>query len=232
MKQERISNKADEKLSLEDRIIFEDNHLIVINKKSGVVVQNDDQGTEPLAEMIKSLIKVRDQKPGNVFCGVIHRIDRPVSGIVVMAKSSKALARMHELFRNAEVKKTYRALVNGIPENLEDNLVRYLRKNTRSHKAEVFKKPVEYSKTSELSYKVLEVRKDRKQALLEVYPTTGRFHQIRAMLADIGHPIVGDVKYGAPQALKDKSICLHAYAIGFIHPVKKEMLELHCDKEF
>lgn len=213
-----------------DLILYEDNHLIIINKPSGVVVQNDEQGTEPLAEIVKDFIKARDNKPGNVFCGVVHRIDRPVSGLVVLAKTSKALARMHELFRLNQVKKTYRALVNGVPEQMEAQLEKFLRKNSKLHKAEVFTKQVDNSKHSVLTYKVLEVRGH--QAMLEVYPVTGRFHQIRAMLADMGHPIVGDMKYGAPQALKDRSICLHAYGISFMHPVKQELLEVYSTSKF
>ncbi len=211
-------------------ILYEDNHLIVVNKPSGVVVQNDEKGTEPLPDMVKNYLKVRDNKPGNVFCGVIHRIDRPVSGIVILAKTSKGLSRMHELFRTAQIKKTYRALVNGVPEIKEQELRCFIRKNSQIHKAEVFKKKVDNSKESVLSYKVLEERGD--QAFLEVYPVTGRFHQIRAQLASMGHPIVGDMKYGAPQALKDKSICLHAYGISFIHPVKDIPIEITCEKKF
>jgi 23S rRNA pseudouridine1911/1915/1917 synthase len=231
MEKKEISQSEQLKnIAFADLILYEDNHLMIINKPSGVVVQNDDLGTEPLADMIKDFIKERDAKPGNVFCGIIHRIDRPVSGIVVVAKSSKALTRMHELFRTNKIKKIYRALVNGVPEEPEKKLVNYLRKNSKLKKAEVFDKEVDNSKICELSYKVLEVKNN--QALLEVYPVTGRFHQIRAQLSKMGHPIVGDMKYGAPQALKDRSICLHAYGIAFIHPVKNEPLEVFSDKKF
>lgn len=217
-------------LNVPDIILYEDNHLFIVNKPSGVVVQNDEHGTEPLPDMVKAYIKERDAKPGNVFCGVIHRIDRPVSGIVILAKTSKALTRMHELFRTSQIKKTYRALVNGVPEIKEQELRSFIRKNSKIHKAEVFKHKVDNSKESILSYKVLEERGN--QAFVEVYPVTGRFHQIRAQLSSIGHPIVGDVKYGAPQALKDKSICLHAYGIAFVHPIKNVPIEITCPMKF
>ncbi|HEY1046360.1 MAG TPA: RNA pseudouridine synthase [Bacteroidia bacterium] len=230
MNKEKLKSVSEQKLPIGDLILYEDNHLLIINKPSGAVVQNDDLGTEPLADMVKDFLKERDAKPGNVFCGVIHRIDRPVSGIVVLAKSSKALSRMSELFRTSKIQKTYRALVNGVPEEMEKELVNFLRKNSKLHKAEVFNKKVDNSKECRLKYKVLEVRNH--QALLEVYPETGRFHQIRAQLSHLGHPIVGDMKYNAPQALKDRSICLHAYSISFVHPVKNELLEVTSSTKF
>lgn len=220
----------EESINIADLILYEDNHIIAINKPSGIVVQSDEHGTEPLPEMVKDFLKKRDNKPGNVFCGVIHRIDRPVSGVVLLAKTSKGLSRMTELFRINGVKKVYRALVNGIPEVKEQKLRAFLRKNSKIHKADVFQKKVDNSKESVLSYKVLEERNN--QAFLEVYPITGRFHQIRAQLASIKHPIVGDVKYGAPQALRDRSICLHAYQISFIHPIKDVPIEITCTSRF
>lgn len=226
-----MSHKVDESnIDIGNLILYEDNHLIVVNKPSGIVVQNDDLGSEPLPDMVKEFIKTRDNKPGQVFCGVIHRIDRPVSGIVILAKTSKGLSRMHELFRDNKIKKTYRALVNGVPAIKERELKSFLRKNSKVHKADVFEKKVDNSKESILSYKVLEVRDN--QAFLEVYPVTGRFHQIRAQLAHIGHPIVGDVKYNAPQALRDRSICLHAYGISFMHPIKDIPIEITCKERF
>lgn len=215
---------------LSSRIVYEDNHLIGINKPAGVLVQGDDTGDTPMPELLKEFIKERDHKPGNVFCGVIHRIDRPVSGIVLFAKTSKGLSRMNELFREDKVRKTYRALVNGVPAEQEKTLKHYLRKNSKTHKADVFIKPVDNAKESELRYRLLEVR--GQQALLEVYPVTGRFHQIRAQLAYNGTPIVGDLKYGAPQALKSKAICLHAYALSFMHPIRDEMVEITCKQDF
>ncbi len=216
--------KSNAPIDIASRILFEDNHLIAINKPAGILVQGDETGDKPLSELVKEFIKVRDMKPGNVFCGVIHRIDRPVSGVVILAKTGKGLSKMNELFRNDEVKKTYRALVNGIPEQAEAELRHFLRKNGKTHKAEVFLKPVDNGKESVLKYKTIEIR--GKQALLEVYPISGRFHQIRAQLSANGTPIVGDLKYGAPQSLKNRSICLHAYSVEFIHPVKNEMVKI------
>ena len=201
-------------------ILYEDNHLIAINKPAGVLVQGDETGDIPLSELVIDFIKNRDHKPGNVFCGVIHRIDRPVSGVVMMAKTSKALSKMNELFREDKIRKTYLALVNGVPEEAEKTLKNVLRKNAKTKKSDVFNRPIENGKDSELSYTVIENRGH--QCLLEVRPVTGRFHQIRAQLAYNKTPIVGDLKYGAPQALKNKSICLHAFKIAFEHPIKKE----------
>ena len=211
-------------------IVYEDNHLIAVNKPAGILVQGDDTGDIPLSELVKSFLKQREQKPGNVFCGVIHRIDRPVSGIVLLAKTSKGLSKMNECFREDKIQKTYRALVNGIPLEEKGELRHYLRKNNKTLKADVFTKPVENAKESVLSYQMLEKRGH--QSLLEVYPVTGRFHQIRAQLATMKTPIVGDVKYGAPQALKNKSICLHAYALSFMHPIKLEQIDIRCMQSF
>jgi len=215
---------------VKDHVLYEDNHLIAVFKPAGILVQGDMTGDEPMSELIKTYLKEREQKPGNVFCGVIHRIDRPVSGVVVFAKTSKALSKMNELFRENQIKKTYRALVNGVPNEAEKTLQAYLRKNAKTLKAEVFFKEVENSKLSELSYKLIENRGH--QALLEVYPKTGRFHQIRAQLAQNKTPIVGDVKYGAPQMLKNKSICLHAYQIEFVHPIKDIEIKIQAKEPF
>ena len=211
-------------MDIQNLILYEDNHLIAINKPNGVLVQGDDTGDIPLSELVKDFLKKRDHKPGNVFCGVIHRIDRPVSGVVVLAKTSKALSKMNELFREDKIRKTYLALVNGIPLESEKTLENYLRKNAKTKKADVFNRPIENGKLSTLSYTIFEHKGH--QCILEVKPITGRFHQIRAQLAYNKTPIVGDIKYGAPQALKNKSICLHAYKIAFEHPVKKENIEI------
>lgn len=211
-------------------ILYEDNHLIAVNKPVGVLVQGDETGDIPISDLMKAYLKEREEKPGNVFCGVIHRIDRPVSGVVILAKTSKGLSKMNELFRNDAIVKTYRALVNGIPEPIEGELKHFLRKNNKTHKADVFTKIVENGKESLLRYKILENRGN--QALIEVYPVTGRFHQIRAQLAFNKTPIVGDLKYGAPQALKNRSICLHAYSVSFVHPIKNEKVLISCNPPF
>ncbi len=208
-------------------ILYEDNHLIVVNKPSGILAQSDNTGDKNMGEYVAEFIQQRDNKPGKAFVGLVHRIDRPVSGILILAKTSKALSRMNDLFRLDNVNKTYLALVNGTPQLKEQKLIHYLRKNSKSKKADVFNKPVENGKLSELTFKVISVNKQ--QALLEVNPISGRFHQIRAQLAKIGLPIVGDIKYGAPQALKDKSICLHAYKIAFLHPVKNIQMEIQAN---
>ncbi len=211
-------------MDIQSLILYEDNHLIAVNKPAGVLVQGDETGDIPLSELVKEFIKQRDQKPGNVFCGVIHRIDRPVSGVVMLAKTSKGLSKMNELFREDKITKTYRALVNGVPAETDKELKQYLRKNSKTRKADVFIKPVENAKASVLTYHLLENRGH--QALLEVKPVTGRFHQIRAQLAFDKLPIVGDLKYGAPQVLKNKSICLHAYQVEFVHPIKLEPVKI------
>ncbi len=212
-------------------IIYEDNHLIAVNKPSGILVQGDETGDIPLSELVKEFLKKREQKPGNVFCGVIHRIDRPVSGVVILAKTSKGLSKMNELFRDGKINKTYMALVNGVPLEPEKELRNFLRKNSQTKRADVFNRAVENSKESVLKYKILEER-EKNQALLIIHPITGRFHQIRAQLAYNKTPIVGDLKYGAPQVLKNKSICLHAYQIEFIHPIKNEAIKISCPPPF
>ena len=211
-------------------IVYEDNHFLIVNKPSGILVQGDHTGDKPLSELAKDFLKVRDHKPGNVFCGVTHRIDRPVSGLVVLAKTSKGLSKMNELFREDGLSKTYMALINGCPEQSSATLIHYLRKNAKTLKADVFEKPVANAKLSELRYEVVEQRMH--QTLIKVWPISGRFHQIRAQLSAIGFPIVGDIKYGAPQALKNKSIALHAHALNFTHPIKMTPLEVHCDPPF
>jgi 23S rRNA pseudouridine1911/1915/1917 synthase len=205
-------------------IIFEDNHLIAINKKAGQIVQGDKTGDIPLSELLKDFLKNKYQKPGNVFCGVIHRLDRPVSGIIVFAKTSKALSRMNELFRERETTKIYWAVVRGCPEENEKILIHYLKKNEKQNKSFVTNSSANDALRCELSYKVL--KKGENYSLLEIAPLTGRHHQIRVQLAANGTPIVGDVKYGDKRANEDQSICLHARRLSFIHPVTKEKLTI------
>lgn len=208
----------------EDQIVYEDNHLLVINKKAGQLVQGDKTGDLSLLELIKDFIKKRDDKPGNVFLGLVHRIDRPTSGLVIYAKTSKALSRLTVMVKDREVKKTYWALVAKelIPKS--QRLVHHLQKNEKTNKATVFVKPTDGAKESILTYNVIKTL-DNYQ-LLEVDLETGRHHQIRAQLSKIGVPIKGDLKYGAPRSNPDGGISLHARKLNFIHPVTKENIEI------
>jgi 23S rRNA pseudouridine1911/1915/1917 synthase len=206
------------------RIIFEDNHLLVINKDAGVLVQGDKTGDTPLSDLAKAYVKEKYQKPGEVFMGVIHRIDRPVSGLVLMARTSKALERMNEQFKNREIEKKYLAVVRNRPPANAGNLVHWLIKNPETNVTKAYEKEVPNSMRSELNYKLIGELDGF--YLLEVNPITGRPHQIRVQLASMNCPIVGDNKYGYPRGNKDKSICLHAYQVKFMHPVKKEEMQL------
>lgn len=208
----------------EDQIIFEDNHMMVINKKAGQLVQGDKTGDLSLLELIKDFIKKRDDKPGNVFLGLVHRIDRPTSGLVIYAKTSKALSRLTVMVKDREVKKTYWSLVakEMIPKS--QRLIHYLQKNEKTNKATVFVKPTDGAKESILTYQIIKTL-DNYQ-LLEIDLETGRHHQIRAQLSKIGVPIKGDLKYGAPRSNPDGGISLHARKLNFIHPVTKENIEI------
>lgn len=206
----------------EVEVLYEDNHIIAVNKKPSQIVQGDKTGDAPLSDFVKQYIKEKYQKPGEVFLGTVHRIDRPVSGVVIYARTSKALSRMNELFRERTVQKTYWAVVkkHDIPE--QATLVHYLRKNEQTNMSRAFENEVKGSLRSELSYKVL-AHSDN-YMLLEVNPVTGRHHQIRVQLSAIGCPIKGDVKYGFRRGNEDASIHLHARSIRFEHPVKKETI--------
>ncbi|MGX9985299.1 RluA family pseudouridine synthase [Soonwooa purpurea] len=214
---------ADQKFSSE-QIVFEDNHIIVINKKAGQLVQGDKTGDESLLELIKDFIKIREAKPGNVFLGLVHRIDRPTSGLVIYAKTSKALSRLTQMVKNREIKKTYWALVAKEMIPTSQKLVHYLKKNEKNNKAIVFPKVTEGAKEAILTYTIIKVL-DNYQ-LLEIDLETGRHHQIRAQLSKIGIPIKGDLKYGAPRSNPDGGISLHARKLNFIHPVTKEEIEI------
>ncbi len=207
---------------MKNQIIFEDNHLLIINKLPGQIVQGDKTGDIPLLDLVKNFIKIRDNKPGNVFLGLVHRIDRPTSGIVVFAKTSKALTRMTEKFKTREIQKTYLAIVPKSDIQQTGRLVHYLRKNEANNKAKVYPKPVEGAKEAILNYEILE-QSDR-YILLKIDLETGRHHQIRAQLATMGVPIKGDLKYGSPRSNLDGSICLHAYQIQFYHPTTEEKI--------
>ncbi|AQX01162.1 RNA pseudouridine synthase [Elizabethkingia anophelis] len=208
----------------ESQIVYEDNHLLVINKQVGQLVQGDKTGDKSLLDEIKDFIKIRDHKPGNVFLGLVHRIDRPTSGLVIYAKTSKALSRLTQMVKNREIEKTYWAIVPKDMIPLEQKLVHYLRKNEKNNKATVFEKVTEGAKEARLHYKV--IRTLDNYYLLEIDLETGRHHQIRAQLAKIGIPIKGDLKYGAPRSNPDGGIHLHARKLSFIHPVTKEAIEI------
>ena len=205
-------------------VVYEDNHIVVVNKTSSEIVQGDKTGDTPLSEMVKQYLKEKYNKPGNVFIGVTHRLDRPVSGLVVFAKTSKALPRLNEMFRNGEVKKTYWAIVKECPKETEGELVHYLVRNEKQNKSYAYDKEVKNSKKAVLHYKL--IGHSQNYYLLEVDLKTGRHHQIRCQLAKMGCPIKGDLKYGAPRSNPDGSICLHARTVQFVHPVSKEMIRL------
>lgn len=205
-------------------ILYEDNHLLIINKKAGQLAQGDETGDVPLIDSLKEFIKVRDQKPGNVYLGLIHRLDRPTSGILVFAKTSKALTRMNELFKTRDVKKVYWAIVEGNPTIKQARLEHFLKKNPKNNKTTVFNKPTDQAKQAILQYKLLG-NLDH-YSLVEVELFTGRSHQIRAQLSHIGHPIKGDLKYGSKRSNPDGSISLHARKLTFTHPVKKEEITI------
>lgn len=210
----------------ENQILFEDNHIIIINKKAGQLVQGDKTGDISLLDEVKSYIKQKYSKPGNVFAGLVHRIDRPTSGIVIFAKTSKALTRLTEMIKKREIKKTYWAVVkkNEIPET--QRLVHYLKKNEKNNKAIIFNTSSAQSGSKEaiLTYKI--IKRSDHYLLLEIDLETGRHHQIRAQLSAIKCPIKGDLKYGADRSNSDGSIHLLARKIEFIHPIKKEKIVL------
>ena len=206
------------------KVLYEDNHLIIVNKASGEIVQGDKTGDTPLSETVKQWLKEKYAKPGNVFCGVTHRLDRPVTGIVVFAKTSKALARLNEMFKNKEVKKTYWAIVKNRPKELEGELRHYLVRNEKQNKSYASDSEKPNSKLAILHYKL--IASSEKYNLLEIDLQTGRHHQIRCQLAKIGCPIKGDLKYGFDRSNPDGSISLHARHVSFIHPVSKEQIEV------
>lgn len=207
-------------------VIYEDNHLIAVHKKSGVLVQGDETGDTPLSELVKEYLKQKYQKPGNVFCGVIHRIDRPVSGLVLLAKTSKALERMNKQFADKVIQKTYWAVVVNEPKTASAILKHWLTKDVQRNVAKAFDKEVNGSKYCELSYEL--INKSDRYFLLEVKPVTGRAHQIRCQLSKVGCPIKGDLKYGAPRSNPDGRIHLHARKLEFEHPVTKEKISIEC----
>lgn len=205
-------------------ILYEDNHIIAVNKSSSDIVQGDKTGDMPLSEEVKLYLKKKYNKPGDVFLGVVHRLDRPVSGIVVFAKTSKALSRMNELFKTRQVDKVYWAIVKNMPEDTEGRLEHYLLKNEKQNKSYAYDKMVPKAKKAILSYRL--VGQSETYFLLEVRLETGRHHQIRCQLAKIGCPIKGDLKYGFPRSNRDGGISLHAGYVAFTHPVSKELIQI------
>ncbi len=206
------------------QVLYEDNHIIIVNKAPSEIVQGDKTGDEPLSEIVKRYLKEKYNKPGNVFCGVTHRLDRPTSGVVVFAKTGKALSRLNEMFKKGEIDKTYWAIVKNLPKNTEATLTHYLIKNERTNKSTAHDTEKPNTKKSVLHYKL--IAQSQNYYLLEVDLETGRHHQIRCQLAKIGSPIKGDLKYGAERSNPDGSISLHARSISFIHPVSKEKIEV------
>jgi 23S rRNA pseudouridine1911/1915/1917 synthase len=206
------------------QVLHEDNHIIVVNKRVGDIVQGDKTGDKPLSDVVKEYIKDKYNKPGEVFLGVVHRLDRPTTGIVVFARTSKALTRMNELFSNRETQKTYWAIVKNKPSKSEDKLVHYLKRNEKNNTSKAHIKEVPDSKMASLDYKIIATLQN--YFALEINLHTGRHHQIRAQLSAIGSPIKGDLKYGFDRSNPDGGIHLHARKLVFIHPVSKEALEI------
>ncbi|SHG66170.1 ribosomal large subunit pseudouridine synthase D [Flavobacterium fluvii] len=202
------------------QILHEDNHLIVVNKRVGDIVQGDKTGDKPLSDVVKEYIKDKYKKPGEVFLGVVHRLDRPTTGIVVFARTSKALTRMNELFSNRETQKTYWAIVKNKPEKTEDKLVHFIKRNEKNNTSKAYVKEVPESKIASLDYTI--IKELNNYFALEINLHTGRHHQIRAQLSAIGSPIKGDLKYGFDRSNPDGGIHLHARKLVFTHPVSKE----------
>lgn len=213
--------------SISERILYEDNHLVIVNKLAGEIVQGDKTGDVPLLEMVREYIRVKYEKPGNVFCGLVHRIDRPVGGAVIFAKTSKALERMNQLVKDRKIRKIYWTLVEGCPEKESDTLTNFLKKNEKLNKSFCVSENAEGAQKAVLSYQVL--KRFERYALLEVELFTGRHHQIRVQLSAMGHCIKGDLKYGARRSNPDGSISLHAHQLIFEHPVSHQLINVVAD---
>ena len=209
------------------KVVYEDNHIIIVNKHSGEIVQGDKTGDKPLSDTVKEYIKQKYNKPGNVFLGVVHRLDRPVSGLVVFAKTSKALSRLNDMFRTGDVHKTYWAIVKRRDIAMEGTLTDWLTRNERQNKSYAHEREVPGAKKAVLKYKVRAVADN--YMLIEVKLLTGRHHQIRCQLSHMGCPIKGDLKYGAPRSNPDGSISLLSRRVEFVHPVSKENIVAYAD---
>jgi len=206
------------------QVLFEDNHIIIVNKRSGDITQGDKTGDKPLSDVVKNYIKRKFNKPGNVYLGVVHRLDRPTSGVIIFARTSKALERLNKMLREKKINKTYWAIVKGCPKKEKDTLINFLKKNPKKNKSSVYQHEISGAKRAVLHYQV--IQKLDNYTLLEIDLETGRHHQIRTQLSAIGFPIKGDLKYGFNRSNKDGSIHLHARKIEFIHPVSKEQISL------
>jgi len=209
------------------QVLFEDNHIIIINKRVGDIVQGDKTGDTPLSEIVKQYIAEKYHKKGNVFLGVVHRLDRPTSGIVIFARTSKALERLNKMLRDKQIQKTYWAIVKNKPSEEKGTLTNYLKKNSKNNKSTVFSRETEGSKKAILHYSIINELDN--YIVLKIDLETGRHHQIRAQLSFIKSPIKGDLKYGAKRSNPDGGICLHAREIQFTHPVSKESVHIIAD---
>ena len=206
------------------QVLFEDNHIVIVNKRSGDITQGDKTGDKPLSDVVKEYIKKKYDKAGNVFLGVVHRLDRPTSGVIIFARTSKALERLNKMLRDKIISKTYWAVIKNHPEKEKNTLINYLKKNPKNNKSSVYTKEIDGSKKAILHYNV--IKKLDNYSLVEIDLETGRHHQIRAQLSFIGFPIKGDLKYGFNRSNKDGSIHLHARKIEFVHPVTKEQISV------
>ncbi|MDG1528820.1 MAG: RluA family pseudouridine synthase [Polaribacter sp.] len=206
------------------QVLHEDNHIVVVNKRPGDISQGDKTGDKPLSDVVKEYVKEKYNKPGDVFLGVVHRLDRPTSGVIIFARTSKALERLNKMLREKTIQKTYWAVVKNQPEKENDTLINFLRKNPKNNKSTAYTKEIDGSKKAVLHYKT--IKKLDHYFLLEIDLETGRHHQIRSQLSFIGSPIKGDLKYGFKRSNKDGSIHLHARKINFIHPVSKEEISV------
>ena len=206
------------------QVLFEDNHIVIVNKRAGDISQGDKTGDKPLSDVVKAYIKEKYNKPGDVFLGVVHRLDRPTSGVIIFARTSKALERLNKMLRDKTIKKTYWAVVKNQPTKEQDTLTNFLKKNPKNNKSTAYSKEIDGSKKAILHYKT--IKKLDNYSLLEIDLETGRHHQIRCQLSTIGSPIKGDLKYGFNRSNKDGSIHLHARNINFTHPVSKETISI------
>lgn len=206
------------------QVLFEDNHIVIVNKRAGDITQGDKTGDKPLSDVVKEYIKDKYNKPGNVYLGVVHRLDRPTSGVIIFARTSKSLERLNKMLREKTIRKTYWAVVKNQPKKEKDTLTNFLKKNPKNNKSTAYNKEIEGSKKAILHYKT--IKKLDNYSLLEIDLETGRHHQIRCQLSNIGSAIKGDLKYGFNRSNKDGSIHLHARKINFIHPVTKKEVSI------